>query len=189
MPKKRSKHPLAIHLLIGFLLILIITPYLSLLATIRHENAHLQYYKEYDVCGKYEPDFIRAIRNFFSRQNVQVVGMVYFCDSSAREKYYSLDNTQREQINLAGILADQNTTLAVLIFLLLTTIASTFIFIYYKNEPIKNLILLYALFTIIILVIFLLDLCTRTKLNLTKGDLQVLLNLWDCGKNCTSLIH
>ncbi|PIN86793.1 hypothetical protein COV19_02880 [Candidatus Woesearchaeota archaeon CG10_big_fil_rev_8_21_14_0_10_44_13] len=182
-----------VHLLIGVLLLIVIPPYLGLLSTHFHENAHYNGLQKYGICGNQStPNLINAIPKFYNVFFVKIKasGAVSWCDLPSKEKYLNLEIPAKKEINMAGIYSDlvliEITLWAIFIILLWDIIFTLSV----KESRFKTLFLMYSFFIVVTLIIFLIDLFTSTRLNLAfpTGDLQWLFRLYECGANCTKYL-
>jgi hypothetical protein len=148
---------------------MIALPYLSLLTTIFHEQAHIKKAAKYGVKMTYEPDILLRIPHFFQSLKPKPTGIARFQTNLDKEKYLSLGVNEKREILMAGINSD--IFFMIMITFVLFTLVGFLIFV--KDRKLLDNVSLLS----IILIIWLLYEIWSTFQNLThpNGDLTFLI--------------
>lgn len=149
-----------------FITIFFILPYLIQTSTYFHEKAHQKALSRYGIENSYSFNLLETIPNFFNPR-VQKLGVTRF----DLEEYKKLDDSQKTEVNIAGIVSD-------LRFLFLIAIYLSFvnIYLFYKIKIKKEINFAWVLGVNWILFMWLLALIQITVSNITYpfGDIYQL---------------
>jgi len=168
---------------IMFLSFFIIIPYLSLISTWSHENAHSVVFSKYGIKSSYNPDILMQIPNFYGNfigyKDYITFGKTTF-DSESKQKYLELSNDSKAEINLAGTSSDLNFLYFILFSLVfLNSIPLLLEKSEAKNKIPKNLIIFWV---DLLLIFWALLLIINIQSNMNPfaigSDLNILLGLW-----------
>ncbi|MBI2176057.1 hypothetical protein HYU40_01750 [Candidatus Woesearchaeota archaeon] len=180
------------HAFFAFLIgLLVLLPYITLINTDLHEKAHLKFYQKHNICGTYSANYLTAIPDFYVKafKGPTALGTATFCNNISKENYLSLDSSAKKEINLAGI----NSDIIFSRYLIMTAIffasVSIAVIIGIKESYQKQTALIYLSFIILwlLVVVFSTEVNISFNLNIQGGDLQLLIYLLECGKNCTGM--
>ena len=148
--------------LISFLFITIffILPYLVQISTYFHEKAHQDVFNKYGIENSYQFNFLNTIHNFYN-PNEKFLGTIEF----NLNQYNLLNESQKIEIHLAGILSDLRFLFLIGVFLSLSNL-----YIFYKIKFKKEYDLTWNIAINWILFMWLIALIQITLSNIVSSD-------------------
>jgi hypothetical protein len=163
--------------------VFLILPYLSLISTWGHEEAHVVAFAKYGIESSYTPDIIGQIPNFYGplSKRISVYGTTYVNSTL----YSQLNNSARAEVNMAGTSSDLNFLNGIICLLFFINLIPLLLEILKGKINVKNkLPILATIYWIDFLVIaWMISIVGNIQSNLfvSNADLSQLLSLW-CSK-------
>ncbi len=152
-----------------FITIFFILPYLVQISTYFHERGHQIVLDKYGVENSYSVDILSTIPNFFNPK-VAKLGATRF----DLNEYYKLNDIQRTEVHVAGIISDLRFLFLICIYLTLVNIYTFYKIKYKKNY---NLTLILAINWILFMWLLALIQITVANVTSTGGDIFQLIKL------------
>lgn len=165
MDQKIKKEALKVFNVAAFLFVSIffVLPYLVQVSTYFHEKAHQKFLDKYGVNNSYQLNLIETIPNFFNPKS-EKLGVTKF----DLNEYKKLSDSQKTEINLAGIVSDLRFLFLVGIYL---SLVNVYIFYKIKFDKSSNLAWILAINWILFMWLLVLIQITLANITYSYGDI------------------
>lgn len=169
-----------LEFIVLFLSVFLILPYLSLISTWSHEQAHITVLSKYSIEAFYKPDFLGQIPNFY--RPLLMGNIPYGTTFVSTEKYSELNNSAKTEVNMAGTGSDLKFLYGIIYLLFFINLIPLLMELLKEKINVKNKV---PLLTVIYWIAFLMIAWAFTIINniqsnlfLPNADLSNLLSLW-----------